>query len=177
MKLNSSQNIMNVYPIVSFINKENFHLFGSFSFIKINILVVGYDSYMDFIRSIGLVLSIKINFIHGYRLLGVMFYPSTHIFVCKSIQWFLQLIACKMNTIESILCFWNMYQTNKLHKDMLKVMTKGPWPHQTSRNSQNSNNGLKATLLPCEPMNVNGKRVSVNYEHVSSTPWIKINLL
>jgi hypothetical protein len=132
---------------------------------------------MDFIRSIGLVLSIKINFIHGYRLLGVMFYPSTHIFVCKSIQWFLQLIACKMNTIESILCFWNMYQTNKLHKDMLKVMTKGPWPHQTSRNSQNSNNGLKATLLPCEPMNVNGKRVSVNYEHVSSTPWIKINLL
>jgi hypothetical protein len=40
------------------------------------ILVVGYDSYMDFIRSMGLVLSIKINFIHGYRLLGVMFCPS-----------------------------------------------------------------------------------------------------
>jgi len=30
MKLNSSQNIMNVYPTVSFINNENFHLFGSF---------------------------------------------------------------------------------------------------------------------------------------------------
>jgi uracil DNA glycosylase len=82
MKLNSSQNIINVDPIVSFINKENFHLFGSFSFIKINILVVGYDSYMDFIQSMGLVLSIKINFIHGEKLFKVMFYPLTHILVC-----------------------------------------------------------------------------------------------
>jgi hypothetical protein len=78
---------------------------GHFSFIKINILVVEYDSYMDFIQSMGLVLSIKINFIHGDRLFGVMFYPLTHILVCQSIQWFLQQVACKMNTIESILCF------------------------------------------------------------------------
>jgi len=38
-----------------------------------------------------------------------------------------------------------MYQTNTLHKYMFIVMTKGHLPHQTSRNSQNSNNGLKAT--------------------------------
>jgi len=82
MKLNSSQNIMNVHPIVFFINKENFIYLGHFSFIKINILVVEYDSYMDFIQSMGLVLSIKINFIHGDRLFGVMFYPLTHILVC-----------------------------------------------------------------------------------------------
>ncbi len=55
---------------------------GHFSFIKINILVVGYDSYTDFIQSMGLVLSMKNNFIHGDRLLGVMFYPLTHILVC-----------------------------------------------------------------------------------------------
>jgi len=82
MKLNSSQNIMNVHPIVSFINRETSIYLGYFSFIKINILIAGYDSYMDFIQSMELVLSIKINFIHGDRMFAVMFYPSTHILVC-----------------------------------------------------------------------------------------------
>jgi len=80
MKLNSFQNIMNVHPIVSFINKENFHInLGHFSFIKINILVVEYDSYMDFIQSMGLVLFVKINFIHGDKFLGLCFI-HLHIF-------------------------------------------------------------------------------------------------
>jgi hypothetical protein len=82
------------------LTRKNSLYLGHFSFIKINILVVGYDSYMDFIQSMGLVLSIKIHFIHGDRLFRVMFYPSTHILVCQSIQWFLQLVACKMNTIK-----------------------------------------------------------------------------
>ncbi len=73
---------MNVHPIVSFINRETSIYLGYFSFIKINILIVGYDSYMDFIQSMELVLSIKINFIHGDRMFVVMFYPSTHILVC-----------------------------------------------------------------------------------------------
>jgi len=55
---------------------------------------------MDFIQSMGLILSIKINFIRGDRLFGVMFYPLTHILVYYSIQWFLQLIACKMHIIK-----------------------------------------------------------------------------
>ncbi len=122
---------------------------GHFSSIKINILVVGYDSYMDFIQSMGLVLSIKINFLHDIGCLGSC--SIHHDIFCLSINMMVFTTSCMQNehnwneTIESILCFWNMYQTNKFHKDMLIVMTKGPWPHQTSRNSQNSNNGLKAT--------------------------------
>jgi hypothetical protein len=51
---------------------------GHFSIIKISVLSFGDDSF----QSIGLGSSIKINFIHKHRLLGVMLYLSTNITFC-----------------------------------------------------------------------------------------------
>jgi hypothetical protein len=44
MKLDSSQNIVNVHPNFSSINNETSIYMVHFSFIKINILIVEYDS-------------------------------------------------------------------------------------------------------------------------------------